>query len=156
MSLRLDQKTTPEGTCVKASSLGGFWISTPEPHVTSVCISPEDMAECIVYFLVNTDLRPGDPRLALVERLQRMEVIQGYNGEKTRRLEVMGVLGDLPKIVREAIRLEREEIDELLATRLDECFCVEKPVGDKPWSPCDCCMEVARIRGVFKARTEKP
>ena len=52
--------------------------------------------------------------------------------------------------IREAVRQDRKEVDELLAQRLEkDCFC------HKDDMPCEACLEVARIRGALSARPER-
>lgn len=87
MSLSLDLGTTPEGVEVKASSDGHVKFWSPK-RTDSIDVSMEDFVETVIYALTNTDLRPGDPRLRLMDRLARMSVVEGYNGPGTRRLEV--------------------------------------------------------------------
>lgn len=50
-----------------------------------------------------------------------------------------------------AVKRERADVDALLAKRLDDCFCAD---DDSSPSPCDACMEVARIRGALAGRNE--
>lgn len=45
-----------------------------------------DFCEIIRYFLTNTDLAKGDPRLKLLKELKKARKAKGYNGPKSRAL----------------------------------------------------------------------
>lgn len=63
------------------------------PHVTSGFMSLEryvttmesvhlelsDFCELVYYGMTNTDLKEGDPRLELLERLKKLSVVEGFN-----------------------------------------------------------------------------
>lgn len=47
----------------------------------SLEIPMADFCELVLYALTNTDLRPDDPRLDLIEKIKSMKKIPGYQAE---------------------------------------------------------------------------
>lgn len=73
MSLALNQGTEPQGLLVK--TFGPMFAGV---HVGDYTISEADFCEVVLYFLINTDLEPSDPRLKLLEQIGRLEQVDGW------------------------------------------------------------------------------
>ena len=75
MSLSLDLGTEPKGLEVKTYGL----MSLPDIRIGDYEISMKDFRYLVGYVMTNTDLIPGDPRIALKEDIEHMLVVEGYN-----------------------------------------------------------------------------
>lgn len=84
MSLELSD--TP-GAQVTSGHCGDLVIVSNETRVATG-ISLRDFCEMVKYVMRNTDLKENDPRLKLIDFVSKLEQVEGYNGPKSRRLEV--------------------------------------------------------------------
>lgn len=53
--------------------------------------------------------------------------------------------------IRDAVKQDRAEATEILAKRMNECFCAKEP----DLMPCQSCYETSSIMGMLKARSER-
>jgi hypothetical protein len=63
---------------------GGIMIDLPK----LAAITDTEFAGIVAYWLENTDIVASDPRFWLVERIRKSKLVRGYNGSKSRRLEL--------------------------------------------------------------------
>jgi len=100
MSLTLDE-SKPTGLTIKTCGIR-FEIAkgTSKRREQIVMLGDyeipmSDFCAAIEYVLSNTDLDPNDPRIGLVERIQRSNMVQGYNAKagidlESLRYEIQG------------------------------------------------------------------
>jgi hypothetical protein len=74
----------------KMSGITGFGVPGINIYMPSGVSFIPSVAFCDIvrYFMENTDIEKGDPRLKLLRDLKKTKRVKGYNGPKTRRLKV--------------------------------------------------------------------
>lgn len=70
---------------VSGNGFSGIFLRLPEG---TEFIPASDFCDLIRYFIENYDLQKGDPRLKLLADLKNFRKVKGYNGPKTRRVEI--------------------------------------------------------------------
>lgn len=58
----------------------------------------------------------------------------------------------IAEAIRDAVKQDRAEVDEILEQRTKDCFCAD---NDPEQGPCQACYETAVIQGTLKARKER-
>jgi hypothetical protein len=87
MTLFLEQGTKPViGIKTYGRSIGDLWKTV---FLGDYEISIEDFVCMVKYFMTNTDIYSGDPRLELLEWMKSLTEVDGFN-PKGKRLEVKG------------------------------------------------------------------
>jgi len=74
-----------KATGVSGNGTPGLFISIPKG---SAFIPADEFCGLIRYFLTNYDLTKDDPRLKLLEDMKKAREVEGYNGKKSRMLDV--------------------------------------------------------------------
>lgn len=79
MSFSLCNGTRPNGLLVKT-----FGLSEEVVFLGEYQLSLNDFLAAVRYVLTNADLIPGDPRLAFIAWVRRLEAAPGWNRDGTR------------------------------------------------------------------------
>lgn len=85
MSLELSF-TEPKGTVAFSRCDKKVTLVSEGRQLLTIKMNMDDFCELVRYVLTNTDLEEEDPRRVLVAQIERMAIVEGFNGHGSSRL----------------------------------------------------------------------